>query len=116
MDDSQENIAFLRPYTPDLIGWIQKFGQATAFYDANGHYARVSPSASNIFDYNEITGDLDPIYTQPEDQFDALDFGLFQRCPGGGTQPAADGSNPFLDDGNLGGDDCDPSDVPPSGP
>ena len=116
MDDSQANIAFLRPYTPDLIGWIQKFGQATAYYDANGHYARVSPSASNIFDYNEITGDLDPIYTQPEDQFDALDFGLFQRCPGGGTQPAADGSNPFLDDGNLGGDDCDPSDVPPSGP
>ena len=113
MDDSQSNIAFLRPYTPDLIGWLQKFGQATAYYDANGHYARVSPAASNIYDYNEITGDLDPQYTEPEDQFDDIDFGLFQRCPGGGTQPAADLSNPFLDDGNLGADDCDPSDVPP---
>jgi phospholipid/cholesterol/gamma-HCH transport system substrate-binding protein len=113
MDDSQSNIAFLRPYTPDLIGWISKFGQATAYYDANGHYARVSPTASNIYDYNEVSGDLDPIYTQPERQFDDLDFGLFQRCPGGGTQQAADLSNPFLDDGNLGAGDCDPSDLPP---
>ena len=32
-----------RPYIPDLSGWLTKFGQVAAYYDANGHYARVQP-------------------------------------------------------------------------
>ena len=35
--------AFFGPYTPDLEGTLRTFGQAAAYYDANGHYARVSP-------------------------------------------------------------------------
>lgn len=114
MDDSQDNIAFLRPYTPDVVGWLSKFGQVTAYYDANGHYARAMPAAANIFDYNELTNQLDPTYTQPERQFDDIDFldPTRPRCPGAASPIAADGSNPFLDDGNLTGE-CDPSTIPP---
>ena len=90
------------------LGFITKFGQVTANYDANGHYARVAPAASNIFEY--AGGALEPI--PPSQQFDGIEFGIFERCPGAATQPAADGSSPFLDAGNLLGQ-CDPSDVPP---
>ena len=39
----QQVIEFIRPYAPDFTAWITKFAQATAYYDANGHYARVQP-------------------------------------------------------------------------
>ena len=35
--------AFFGPYSPDLVGTLREFGQTTAYYDANGHYARISP-------------------------------------------------------------------------
>ena len=91
------------------MAFITKLGQVTAYYDANGHYARVSPVDTGVFAYNGGTGQLDPIPTS--DQYTGLDTGVFKRCPGGATQPIA-GSNPFLDDGALIGE-CKPTDVPP---
>ena len=118
MNASQSNIAFLRPYTPDLLAWLSKFGQITAYYEGNGHYARVQPAAANVFSYQDNGGaadSLDPQYTNPAAQFDDLTtLNPVSRCPGAGSAPAPDGSNPFLDDGLLGGADCDPSDIPPS--
>jgi len=35
------------------------------------------------------------------------------KRPAAGTQPAQDGSAPYTDNGNLGPDDCDPSQVVP---
>jgi phospholipid/cholesterol/gamma-HCH transport system substrate-binding protein len=105
--DSMPFVTFARPYSPDLFGAFTKLGQVTAFYDANGHYARVQPSNVNIFE--NVAGTLEPI--PPSEQFDDLEFGLFTRCPGGSTQPIA-GSNPFDDNGALSGA-CDPADVPP---
>lgn len=113
MNSSQDNLAFFRPYGPDVFGFLAKLGEATAYYDANGHYARVSPTAQNVFTYNAGLNQLDPIFNDRAAQYDALDFGIFRRCPGGGTQQAADLSNPFLDDGNLGIAECDPTDIPP---
>jgi phospholipid/cholesterol/gamma-HCH transport system substrate-binding protein len=131
LDASQPVIEFARPYMPDLMGFLSKFGEVTAFYDANGHYARVSTAQANLFHYCEpgdsnphctggggpyTTGQLAPI--PPDEQFDDLEFGIFARCPGGATQPIG-GSNPFTDDGNLlsGGEPpnpkCNTSDVPP---
>jgi phospholipid/cholesterol/gamma-HCH transport system substrate-binding protein len=117
MDDSQPVIEFVRPYTPDLLGLVTKFGQVTAYYDANGHYARVLPAAANLFSYDRSSEELEPI--PPEEQFDAfppLGLGPFTRCPGGATQANAGWptptDHPFLDDGALAGE-CDPSDLPP---
>ena len=40
---------FIRPYTPDLVGWfLRDFGQGAANYDANGHYARIEPIFTRI--------------------------------------------------------------------
>jgi phospholipid/cholesterol/gamma-HCH transport system substrate-binding protein len=106
---SQPNVAFARPYTPDLAAFLTKLGQVTAYYDANGNFARVSPVDTGVFKYNHSTGELDPI--PPPSQYSGLETGIFTRCPGGATQPIA-GSNPFLDDGALVGE-CAPNDVPP---
>lgn len=113
MDDSQENLEFIRPYTPDLFSFISKFGTAASYYDANGHYLRVMPTATNTFLFNDVTNELEEAYSNQAAQFDPFEFGVFRRCPGGGTQQAADGSNPFLDQGKLDIGDCDPSDIPP---
>jgi phospholipid/cholesterol/gamma-HCH transport system substrate-binding protein len=127
LNSSQETVEFARPYIPDLLGWLTKFGQVTAYYDANGHYARVQPANSDLFSYNENsdlnpsnnTGTLEPIPLSQQFSFfqntpGAL--GPFLRCPGGVTQANSGWPNPqdhpFLDNGNLGPDDCNPSQVP----
>jgi len=96
LDTSQPTVELTRPYTPELTATIAHLGQVTAYYDGNGHYARALPAGLNLFDYDSGTGVLDPIATS--EQYDA--FGsphTFRRCPGGATQPAPDGSNPFVD-------------------
>jgi len=120
LNASQPVITFARPYSPDLFAWVSKFAQDASYYDANGHYVRVSTAESNPFHYCTSSADpkCAPNYTQGElapiplsQQFSDLQFGIFTRCPGAATQPIS-GSNPFLDGGNLNGK-CDPSDVPP---
>jgi phospholipid/cholesterol/gamma-HCH transport system substrate-binding protein len=106
-DASIPFISFARPYAPDVLGAFTALGQVTAYYDANGHYARVQPANANLFE--NVAGTLEPI--PPDQQFDDLNFRIYNRCPGGSTQPIA-GSNPFDDNGNLAGL-CDSSDVPP---
>jgi len=109
LDDSQPNLAQLRPYTPDLLAFLGRFGQASANFDGNGHYLRVQPTGMNLFHWNAGTETLDPLPIS--DQFLDFDNGFFNRCPGGSTQPLP-GSNPFLDQGRLDGI-CDPLAVPP---
>ena len=103
-------VSFVRPYTADFVGWLRDFGQSTANYDANGHYARIQP----IFNAFSFTSDPagDVLKAIPDsDRLTALDSNNLTRCPGGATQVATDGSNDWRDsDGNL---DCDPSETPP---
>jgi phospholipid/cholesterol/gamma-HCH transport system substrate-binding protein len=109
----QEVIEFIRPYAPDFTAWISKFAEATAYYDANGHYARVQP-LFNAFRFDDTGGDgtLTPI--SPTERIDAFkNRGKERRCPGGATQPSLDGSSPFTDDGKLSPGECDPAATPP---
>ena len=117
LDESQHLIEFARPYSPDLLALIGKLGGAAGYYDYNGHYIRAQPAGANVFDYNELTGELEPIPpSQQYDAFGSLGMGPFTRCPGGSTQAnpgfPTPTDHPFLDDGRL-ADDCDPGDVPP---
>ncbi|TCK26283.1 phospholipid/cholesterol/gamma-HCH transport system substrate-binding protein [Pseudonocardia endophytica] len=43
-------LTYLRPYTPELLGWMSNWGSATANYDANGHYMRstINEGASSL--------------------------------------------------------------------
>ena len=107
---AQPVLEFLRPYTPDLTGWLRDFGAGAANYDANGHFARIQP-IFNAFQFNDNAagGVLTPI--PPSQRFDGLETNQLRRCPGGASQPAADGSAPWRDaSGTL---DCDPNQVPP---
>ncbi len=112
----QPNLNFIRAYTPDIFNGFGKLGQATAPYDANGHYARAS-FVLNLFNYEG--GALKPI--SPSEQYDAYgtSAGVKRRCPGGATQASPDGSNPFVEPPHSGSgattSDCNPADAP-SGP
>ena len=108
--DVQPVLEFLRPYAPELIGWVRDFGQGASNYDANGHYARIQP-IFNAFTFNDnpAGGVLTPI--PPSQRFDGLETNQLRRCPGAASQPNSDGSAPWRDvNGNL---DCDPDEVPP---
>lgn len=101
--------AFLRPYAPDLFGWFRTFGQVTANYDANGHYARVSPvvDAFQFTRTGENTATLKAL--DPSDRQTALEYARARRCPGAAAARPADNSAPYQPD-NL---ECDAAAVPP---
>ena len=102
-------LSHIRPYTPDLVGWIRDFGLSTSNYDANGHFARIQP-IFNAFSFadNPVLG---PLLTAvpPEQRLTGLQAGFQKRCPGAASQPAEDGSAPYRPEGL----DCDPSQVLP---
>jgi phospholipid/cholesterol/gamma-HCH transport system substrate-binding protein len=106
MRKGQPVIDFLRPYSPDLVGWFRDFGQSAANYDANGHYARVLP-IFGAFQYQASDDTLQPV--PPSQRLAGLTSGFNRRCPGAASQPRPDGSNPYA----PGGFDCDTSDVLP---
>jgi phospholipid/cholesterol/gamma-HCH transport system substrate-binding protein len=110
----QPNLEFIRSYVPDLFGGIGKLGQVTGYYDGNGHYVRAGVGAANLFSY--VGGSLEPITRDQQYGFFGSEAGAKRRCPGGATQPASDGSSPFVDPPVAGGVDsssCNPGDVPP---
>jgi phospholipid/cholesterol/gamma-HCH transport system substrate-binding protein len=97
--------AFFGPYTPDLEGFIRDFGVGSAYYDANGHYARVAPAFDDFTP--GANNSLTPV--TPQQGLEGLKTHQLRRCPGAATQPAADGSSPFVDNGLV---SCDPSETP----
>jgi phospholipid/cholesterol/gamma-HCH transport system substrate-binding protein len=111
----QPNLNFIRAYTPDFFNALGKLGTAAGYYDGNGHYVRTSVTAQNLFKYNSASGVLEPISkSQQYEPFGPAS--TRRRCPGGATQPAADGSNPFVSppwSGSVNSSECNPSDVPP---
>ena len=111
LQDSQPVVEHIRPYTPDFIGWITKFGQSAANYDAHGHFARIQP----MFNPFSLTSAplLGQVLTPVQDatRLQGLETTQSFRCPGAATQPPPDGSAPWRDtDGDL---ECDPNTVPP---
>lgn len=107
---SQPVIEFLRPYAPDVAAWLTHFAEVPAYYDANGHYARVLP-IFNAFSYDSSNNQLNPL--SPAERKNILSSRGNRYCPGAATQPGTDNSNPFV--GALSPQDCDPT-VRPPGP
>ncbi|MEA2422986.1 MAG: phospholipid/cholesterol/gamma-HCH transport system substrate-binding protein [Thermoleophilaceae bacterium] len=108
LQKTQPVLEYARPYTPDFAGWLTKFGQSAATYDANGHYARIQP-IFNAFQFNATpTG---PVLTpNTGSRLAGLQTGKNQRCPGGAMQPPPDKSAPYLETPGFA---CDPSAAPP---
>ncbi|HET8862630.1 MAG TPA: hypothetical protein VFM94_05210, partial [Solirubrobacterales bacterium] len=117
IEDFLPSLRMWRAYTPDFFNGFGKLGQITAAYDGNGHYAR-GQLVLNLFKRNASSGELEPI--APSEQYDSFggSAGVRRPCPGGGTQSAPDGSNPFTEPPFAGSgvnpsSDCDPADAPP---
>jgi len=47
LDNLSEPLDFLRPYTPEAIGWLSNWNSAFANYDSNGHFARIFVQAGS---------------------------------------------------------------------
>lgn len=96
----------LTPYNEDLIGgFVNGFGGTTSgYYDANGHYARISAlgGASGLVG---LAGLIPGIQNASGAGFRQ---GLTARCPGSAVEPASDASNPWIPDPSV----CDPKDNP----
>jgi len=113
----QKNLNFLRAYAPDVLNGLGRVGQVTGNYDGNGNYARVSFSDLNLFERDPSSGVLEPI--TPSEQFNALapPSPVRRPCPGGASQPAPDGSSPFIEPPFAGSGvttaQCNPNDAPP---
>lgn len=102
MNDSQQQLDYLREYTPDVVGALTNLGQAGAYYDANGHYVRTEPM---LFPFvlngaNQLTMQF------PSLRYQGLHAAL-TRCPGSAVQPTPDGSAPEQVPG------CSTASVPP---
>ncbi|HUA73908.1 MAG TPA: MlaD family protein [Solirubrobacteraceae bacterium] len=106
LQESVPITAFFGPYAPELQGTLRTFGQSGGYYDADGHYARITP----VFpDFAPGGGENNLVPSSAGTALAPLKSGQLRRCPGGGTQPATDGSSPFTDAGQL---SCDPSEHP----
>jgi phospholipid/cholesterol/gamma-HCH transport system substrate-binding protein len=102
MNASQNQLDSLREYTPDVIAALADVGQASAYYDANGHYLRVQPT---FFAFG--TDSQGRLTTRPPaNRYDGLQVAN-ARCPGGAVQPSPDGSSPNAVPG------CRPGQTPP---
>jgi phospholipid/cholesterol/gamma-HCH transport system substrate-binding protein len=100
MQNSEDNLAFLRPYLPELMSGIAHLNQIAGYYDADGHYARVQPAGIGVFGLggaapnftftaqsaNDVFNDYGP--------FGSTNNNLFRRCPGGSAATLVN-SNPF---------------------
>ena len=117
LSNSLTQIANLRAYTPELVGWFDGFAYSGED-DASGGLGRIAvtlnaftPSTSGLVDL------LDPLDTSVGDllqgaNLDFLDVGNLARCPGSLERDPGDGSTAFTDGGAL---RCDP-DLTPTGP
>jgi phospholipid/cholesterol/gamma-HCH transport system substrate-binding protein len=97
----------LRPYVPDMIaGLFNGFGgNAGGYYDANGHYARVSVTGGQ--GTNGGVASLLP--APPSGSVSGVRTGVLARCPGGAAEPTGDRSNPWIADAS----NCNPKDNHP---
>jgi hypothetical protein len=86
----------VRPYAPDVVGGLLNgFGGSTGgYYDANGHFARISFHSSAYSGQGLLSFLPAPNST---DGLAGFRKGVFRRCPGAGAQPHPDGSNPYVE-------------------
>ncbi|MDP1848868.1 MAG: MlaD family protein, partial [Solirubrobacteraceae bacterium] len=103
-----KQIAFLRPYAPELVGWFDDFS-ATGMYDAMGSFSRAGLQL-NGFTLGPALNAL-PIPAELRNLILAAGThpGRDNRCPGSLERRAPDGSNPYKPSPDF---NCDETQVP----
>jgi phospholipid/cholesterol/gamma-HCH transport system substrate-binding protein len=80
---------YLRDYTPDVVAALSNVGQASSYYDANGHYVRTQPDTLAL----QINGSNELVAQPPSQRYAGLTH-VTTRCPGSAVPPTPDGSAP----------------------
>jgi phospholipid/cholesterol/gamma-HCH transport system substrate-binding protein len=123
LSDATPELAFARPYAPDLTGWFNDFG-SSGIYDALGAESRPAihvnafalTGSANIPGLNLLPGT--PLGTlvplPPELRQKAFNqlatLRQDDRCPGSMERPEAGSANPYRPTSDF---PCDPSQLPP---
>jgi phospholipid/cholesterol/gamma-HCH transport system substrate-binding protein len=89
-EQSQPQLNYLRYYTPDVVAALSNIGQASSYYDANGHYVRTQPDSFAF----QINGANELVAQPPSQRYAGLTHAA-QRCPGSAVTPSPDGSTPL---------------------
>jgi phospholipid/cholesterol/gamma-HCH transport system substrate-binding protein len=89
--DSTPEIAFGRPYTPDLEGWFDDFS-TTGSYDALGGISRTQVVFNATTPENGIPAVV-PLPQRAAAYKQFIRTGQYKRCPGASEAPALDKSN-----------------------
>ena len=91
-------VGALRAYTPDVVsGLFNGFGGTTGgYYDANGHYVRISVQGNPVTAQGAGSVLVPPGANTAGSYF--FRRGVLSRCPGSATQAHPDGSNPWKPD------------------
>jgi phospholipid/cholesterol/gamma-HCH transport system substrate-binding protein len=97
-EQSKPQLNYLRYYTPDVVAALSNIGQASSYYDANGHYVRTQPDSFAF----QINGSNELVEQPPSQRYAGLTH-VPERCPGGAVSPSPDGSTPLAVPGCPGG-------------
>jgi phospholipid/cholesterol/gamma-HCH transport system substrate-binding protein len=110
LEEAAPQVAYLRPYTVDLLGWFDDFSHSGT-YDALGAASRVGIHGSA---FALLEGQLTPVPPALRDEaFEATaETDQRNRCPGGGDHQSPDGSRPWKPTPDF---NCDPSQTLPGG-
>jgi phospholipid/cholesterol/gamma-HCH transport system substrate-binding protein len=103
-----KQVAFLRPYAPDLVGWFDDFS-TTGAYDALGNFSRAGLQLNGFtlgpaLNALPIPADLRNLILSA-----GTHIGRNNRCPGSIERRAPDGSNPYKPSPDF---NCDAKQVP----
>jgi phospholipid/cholesterol/gamma-HCH transport system substrate-binding protein len=108
LNGAAPQLAFLRPYSPDLVGWFDDFSTSGA-YDAMGSFSRAALQLNGF----TLGPALNLLPVPPELRNALLSVGVKtgrnNRCPGSIERRAPDGSNPYKPSADF---NCDASQVP----
>src|ERR671932_289935 len=93
MHEYVPELAAIRPYTPDVVGWMDDFSHS-GIYDALGASSRVAVHASA---FTFLNGQLSPVPPELRGQAFQAAAALNQRnrCPGAAEPPHENGPNPW---------------------
>ena len=87
---SKPQLDYLRYYTPDVVAALSNVGQASSYYDANGHYVRTQPDSFAF----QINGSNELVAQPPAQRYAGLTH-VSERCPGSAVTASPDGSAPL---------------------
>ncbi len=108
LDGITKQVAFLRPYAPDLVGWFDDFS-TTGAYDALGNFSRAGLQLNGFTLGSALNALPIPADLRTMILAAGTKTGRNNRCPGSIERRAPDGSNPYKPTPDF---NCDDTQVP----